>query len=283
LRDQVDFIPLEEEDLQVGDEHLDFMTKKVHSPQPSPDLDDHLQSITPEGEPDPFLTFQGIDTNDPGGILSDHDYILVFDHSIPRRIFNKEFKPSRPNLDKLRPHLGWAPNKIVEKTLENTTQYARYVRENDVLKKHFKSRYPALNVRRRNEDLATDTVFADTRAVDNGATCAQLFVGRTSLLADSYGMKTDGEFARVSKRVSEKGEPQTSSLVIELWLRSPTRSLISSEHIALMIGKVNPITNIKTMLSSAIKPSRSMSTRLWTVLAVQLIYGYSAWNTHATY
>jgi hypothetical protein len=46
-------------------------------------------------------------------------------------------------------------------------------------------------VKRRNEPLATDTVFTDTPAVDSGVTCAQLFVGSESLVADVYDLKTD--------------------------------------------------------------------------------------------
>jgi cell envelope opacity-associated protein A len=46
-------------------------------------------------------------------------------------------------------------------------------------------------VKRRNEPVATDTVFSDTPAVDSGVTAAQLFVGHESLVADVYGLKTD--------------------------------------------------------------------------------------------
>jgi hypothetical protein len=38
-----------------------------------------------------------------------------------------------------------------------------------------------------------DTVFSDTPAVDCGVTAAQIFVGRESLVADVYGLKTDKE------------------------------------------------------------------------------------------
>jgi hypothetical protein len=50
------------------------------------------------------------------------------------------------------------------------------------------------NVKRRNEPVATDTVFSDTTAVDSGVTAAQIFVGHESLVADAYGLKTDKEF-----------------------------------------------------------------------------------------
>ena len=50
------------------------------------------------------------------------------------------------------------------------------------LRKWFKSPNPALNIARRHEPVATDTVFSDTPAVDtNGVTTAQFFVGTKSL------------------------------------------------------------------------------------------------------
>ena len=62
------------------------------------------------------------------------------------------------------------------------------------MRHHFKSRFPALNVHRRNEPVATDTVFSDTPAIEDGSTMAQFFVGRQSLFCDVYGMKSKREF-----------------------------------------------------------------------------------------
>jgi hypothetical protein len=62
------------------------------------------------------------------------------------------------------------------------------------MRKHYKSRFPAFNVIRRSEPVATDTIYADTPAIDNGSKCAQIFVGRDTLVTDIYGMKTDKEF-----------------------------------------------------------------------------------------
>jgi hypothetical protein len=49
-------------------------------------------------------------------------------------------------------------------------------------------------VKRRNEPVATDTVFSDTPTVDCGVTAAQFFVGRELLVADVNRLKTDKEF-----------------------------------------------------------------------------------------
>jgi len=58
-----------------------------------------------------------------------------------------------------------------------------------------KSPNPALNRPRRNEAVVTDTEFADVLAADApGYTCTQIFIGRSSLLADAYGMVSTNEF-----------------------------------------------------------------------------------------
>jgi hypothetical protein len=87
-----------------------------------------------------------------------------------------------------------------------TTQFTRG-RVSDSLKQHWQSCFPACNVKRRNEPVATDTMFSDTPAVDSGFTPAQLFVGRHSLVADAYGLKTDEEFVNtLEDNIRERGQ-----------------------------------------------------------------------------
>ena len=62
------------------------------------------------------------------------------------------------------------------------------------MKKHLKSRNPALNIPRRNEPVATDTVISDTPAVERGVKQAQAFAGRDTLVADAYPMKSGKQF-----------------------------------------------------------------------------------------
>ena len=54
------------------------------------------------------------------------------------------------------------------------------------MKRHLKSRNPALNIPRHHEAVATDTIFSDTPAVDSGVKQAQVYVGRDTLVADAY-------------------------------------------------------------------------------------------------
>ena len=61
---------------------------------------------------------------------------------------------------------------------------------------------------RRCEDVGTDTVFSDEPAIDGGETCAQIFVGRESLVVDVYGMKTEKQFVNtLQDNVRSRGAP----------------------------------------------------------------------------
>ena len=62
------------------------------------------------------------------------------------------------------------------------------------MRKHLKSRNPALNIPRRHEAVATDTVYSDTSAVDSGVKQAQLFVGKEYLVSDIYPMRSGKQF-----------------------------------------------------------------------------------------
>ena len=100
-----------------------------------------------------------------------------------------------PHFESLRPNFEWAPVEVIKRTFDVTSRWARCI-EQYPFRKHFKSRFPALNVHCRREPVATDTVYSDTPAIDNGATSAQIFVGTESLVTNVYGMRTDKEFVR---------------------------------------------------------------------------------------
>jgi hypothetical protein len=103
------------------------------------------------------------------------------------------------------PLFGWAPADTIKKTFDVTTQYARGL-VSETLKQHWRSRFPPCNVKRRNEAVATDTVFRDIPAVDSGVTASQIFVGRESLVADVYGLKTNKAFVNtLEHNIRERG------------------------------------------------------------------------------
>ena len=53
------------------------------------------------------------------------------------------------------------------------------------MRQHFKSRFPAFNILRRSEEVATDTIISDTPAIDSVVTMAQMFVGKRPLVTDA--------------------------------------------------------------------------------------------------
>ena len=89
-------------------------------------------------------------------------------------------KRSQIDFEKYRKNFAGAPHDVVERTFESTTQMGRLgaVKGLKLWKRH-KAPNPALNVTRRNEAVATDTIYGPgCPAVDNGSTAAQFFVGR---------------------------------------------------------------------------------------------------------
>ena len=82
----------------------------------------------------------------------------------------------------------------------------------------YTSPFPALNVQRRNEPVATDTVCSNTPAVDDGSTCAQIFVGVDTHFCDVYGMRTDGQFVHtLMDNIRKRG---AMDLIISDWAQA---------------------------------------------------------------
>jgi hypothetical protein len=65
---------------------------------------------------------------------------------------------SERDYGQLRPRLHWLSIDAIKKTFERTTQLAR-MPMSTLLKKRYKSLNPALNVRPRDEPVATDTIY----------------------------------------------------------------------------------------------------------------------------
>ena len=91
------------------------------------------------------------------------------------------------------------------------------------MKKHLKSRNPALNIPRKHEAVATDTVFSDTPTVDSGL----VIVGRDTQVADAYQMKSGKQFVNtlehnirrrgaMDKLLSDSAIPEISNKVMDI-------------------------------------------------------------------
>jgi len=99
-----------------------------------------------------------------------------------------ETKPKLIDYSKHRRQFLHVPVEKIKRTFAATTQNAASVVHGPKANQTLKSPNPALNIRRRKEAVATDSIFADVPAVDTpGYAGAQMFVGRSSLLTDCYG------------------------------------------------------------------------------------------------
>ena len=99
-----------------------------------------------------------------------------------------------PDWNALRPFFAWTSPSSIQDTFNVTTRHGIAPHTQDYIKKHFKSRNPVFNIPRRSEAVATDTIFSDTPAVDDGSTMAQFFCGRDTLVCDAYGIKSTKQF-----------------------------------------------------------------------------------------
>ena len=110
------------------------------------------------------------------------------------RTYQHAVNHEAPDYEKFRPYFGWVNVDTVQKTMERSAQWGVSLPNTFPMRKHLKSRNPALNIPRRHEAVATDTVFSDTPAVDSGVKQPQVFVARDTLVADAYPMKSGKQF-----------------------------------------------------------------------------------------
>ena len=92
-------------------------------------------------------------------------------------------KPTKRDYRKYIKFFAGMPLSTVQKTFEATTQLGRIQgTTKNWLRQQIKSANPALNVPRRNEPVAMDTIYGPKGhpAVDDGSTMAQFFIGRKS-------------------------------------------------------------------------------------------------------
>ena len=143
------------------------------------------------------------------------------------RTYQHAVKHEAPDYEKFMPYFGWVNVDTVQKTMEQSTQWGVSLPNTFPMKKHLKSRNPALNIPRRHEAVATDTVFSDTPAVDSGVKQAQVFVGRDTLVADAYPMKSGKQFVStlennirrqgaMDKLLSDSAKTEISNKVMDI-------------------------------------------------------------------
>ena len=102
--------------------------------------------------------------------------------------------PQEPDWNTQRPFLAWTSPSSIKDTFNVTTRHGTAPNTQDYIKNHFKPRNPVSSIPRCSEDLATDTIFSDTPAVDDGSTMAQFSCGHDTLVCDAYGIKSTKQF-----------------------------------------------------------------------------------------
>ena len=102
--------------------------------------------------------------------------------------------PQEPDWNTQRPSPAWTSPSSIKDTFNVTTRHGTAPNTQDYIKNHFKPRNPVSSIPRCSEDLATNTTFSDTPAVDDGSTMAQFFCGHDTLVCDAYGIKSTKQF-----------------------------------------------------------------------------------------
>ena len=102
--------------------------------------------------------------------------------------------PQEPDWNTQCPSPAWTSPSSIKDTFNVTTRHGTAPNTQDYIKNHFKPRNPVSSIPRCSEDLATDTIFSDTPAVDDGSTMAQFFCGHDTLVCDAYGIKSTKQF-----------------------------------------------------------------------------------------
>jgi hypothetical protein len=117
----------------------------------------------------------------------------------PTRTGHRNVQPSKVNLDKYSKYFPGTGVNAIKKTLEATMQYGSSGEKDGFnLKNQIESPNPILNIPRRHEPVATDTMYSKTPAVDDGSTAAQFFIGRISHYRSARPLgKSDKQYVHV--------------------------------------------------------------------------------------
>ena len=120
--------------------------------------------------------------------------------------------PQETDWNALRPFFAWISPSSIKDTFNVTTRHGTGPHTQDSIQKNFKSRNPVFNIPRRSEAVATDTIFSDTPAVDDGSTMAQFFYGCDTLVCDAYVIKSTKQFINtLSDNIRKRGAMDTLS------------------------------------------------------------------------
>ena len=118
--------------------------------------------------------------------------------------------PQEPDWNTQRPFLAWTSPSSIKDTFNVITRHGTSPHTQDYIKKHFKSRNPVFSIPRCSEAVATDTIFSDTPAVDDGPTMAQFCCGHDTLVCDASDIKSTKKFINtISDNIRRRGAMDT--------------------------------------------------------------------------
>ena len=114
--------------------------------------------------------------------------------------------PAEEDWKSLRPYFGWQSEQVIKDTYKVTSRFGDTIPQHDYLKKHFKSRNPVFNIPRRNEPVATDTIFSDTPAINDGSTMANSLLEETPWYLMPMASKVKNNSSIPYMTISDSGE-----------------------------------------------------------------------------
>jgi hypothetical protein len=118
------------------------------------------------------------------------------------------------SIEQLRPHFAFASADRITATVEASTQLYRASQWSKKIKRHFKSRFPGVNVDRINETVCSDTAYMEPKGADGitghgGAMGFQLFVGHDTRHLAVYMVQTDAAYPRcLGEYIRSHGAPK---------------------------------------------------------------------------
>ena len=208
-------------------------------------------------------------TTPPSISFNDNTYFFCLHalHFLKFSINWVERQLSTAKYDEIKPCFLNASKETVKHSFEATTQYAKTM---NIWNKS-KAANPALNLPYQMEAIATDTVFADTPEIDNGATAAQFFCKCESMVCDVYPLKTGKVFVNT----------------LETSLIKPKQRLANKFKIfyvllSLTTGRVNITSTTWNLLNTNIKKSSVTSTGSWMQWMLRITNGSLSYNISAT-
>jgi hypothetical protein len=142
-----------------------------------------------------------------GDMSNDNDHEEdqdLFRFMAPRIAYASVRAPPKIDFLSYAPYFLGASPEVIKRTFQSTTQYARSGWITGHIYDTHKAPFPALNVARRNEPVATDTIFSDTPSVWGGYEMAQFFTGRHTRYNDLFEMTSENQFVSTLQDVIRK-------------------------------------------------------------------------------